>query len=881
MKRLVLFLLMVPLLPGLPGPYGLGQVSNVLTHQGLLTNSSGAPLEGYFDLTFSLYQTSAGGTALWTETHTGVPVQKGTFSVRLGSITPFTGVAFDQQLYLGFALGANPEMSPRSALTSTPSAFVAQDARDADLLDGLDATAFAPAVHTHSEYLPLAGGVVTGSITNIGNPPITMGKGNFGTGNVNSGAQAFVAGSNNRARGSYSTVTGGGGTAAADSNSALAEYSTVSGGTGNKAGAYATVGGGYFNQASGTGGFVGGGSSNIASGLFNSFIGGGYANQASGQDAAIGGGQYGIASGVRSFVGGGSFNKARGNYSVVGGGGGGTSADSNAAIGINSSVSGGRANIAIGQYSTIPGGRANAATANFSFAAGRRAKANHLGSFVWSDSSEDTDFASTAANQFLIRAAGGVGIGLGNPSRPFHVSTFTSPFVSRFESNAGDASVVEFSNTSNGSVWEYGVAGSAGSFGGTAPSGSMYIYKQGMGAPPFVITPTGNVGIGPTTAINRLDVEGSAVVGATYSGTSLAPANGLLVEGNVGIGTSAPSDRLHLFENANNSVGLVIQNPNTGADSRERISFVNEDGNAAFIQLVDNDASINPSSMSIGNNRPGGSIRFHTGSLERVILTNSGNVGIGTTNPTNGKVQIAGSQNAALSYGYLNSGGFVGTASGTNAYSLYASDRIAATEFNAFSDARIKNIKGRSNSQQDLNFLMGIEVVDYTMIDTIAKGNRPQKKVIAQQVNNIYPQAVSTLTDVIPDIYKAANLKGSWIELPSELKTGDRVRLITEEKTDVYDVVEVNERGFRVENLESKGERVFVYGREVKDFLMVDYEAICMLNVSATQELYKQLQEQNTRNEMLLARVSELEATVKSLASEKDGVGTKPMRALK
>ena len=38
--------------------------------------------------------------------------------------------------------------------------------------------------------------------------------------------------------------------------------------------------------------------------------------------------------------------------------------------------------------------------------------------------------------------------------------------------------------------------------------------------------------------------------------------------------------------------------------------------------------------------------------------------------------------------------------------------------------------------------------------------------------------------------------------------------------------------------------RVFVYGREVKDFRVVDYEAIAMLNVSATQALHRRMARQ-------------------------------------
>ena len=54
---------------------------------------------------------------------------------------------------------------------------------------------------------------------------------------------------------------------------------------------------------------------------------------------------------------------------------------------------------------------------------------------------------------------------------------------------------------------------------------------------------SGKVGIG-TAPRNKLDVEGGAVIGSSYAGTSNAPTNGMLVQGNVGVGTVAPAHNL-------------------------------------------------------------------------------------------------------------------------------------------------------------------------------------------------------------------------------------------------------------------------------------------------------------------------------------------------
>lgn len=92
-----------------------------------LLDSAGTPLSGAHDLTFAIYDTSAAGAAIWTETHPGVVILEGVGTVLLGGITSLAGVPFDKALWLGVSVGAGPELSPRTALASAPYAFVAGD----------------------------------------------------------------------------------------------------------------------------------------------------------------------------------------------------------------------------------------------------------------------------------------------------------------------------------------------------------------------------------------------------------------------------------------------------------------------------------------------------------------------------------------------------------------------------------------------------------------------------------------------------------------------------------------------------------------------------------------------------------------------------------
>ena len=120
--------------------YAFAAFNKEINYQGKLADSAGdAVADSTYAMEFNLYTVPTGGTAIWTETLSGldeVTVTDGLFSVMLGSVTSLSSIDFDQTLYLGINIEGDGEMSPRKKLGAVPAAFVA------DTLDGLDSTQF-------------------------------------------------------------------------------------------------------------------------------------------------------------------------------------------------------------------------------------------------------------------------------------------------------------------------------------------------------------------------------------------------------------------------------------------------------------------------------------------------------------------------------------------------------------------------------------------------------------------------------------------------------------------------------------------------------------------------------------------------------------------
>ena len=491
----------------------------------------------------------------------------------------------------------------------------------------------------------------------------------------------------------------------------------------------------------------------------------------------------------------------------------------------------------------------------------------------------------------VFRAAGNAGLGTSNAAFPLTFAAGNGDKVSFAGGSAGAAhlgigvqgGVLQFHSDTVSSDMTFGYGTSSaftetvrmkgnGNVGiGTSTPGFPLSFPNTLGDKIALYGQTPNDGIYGIGIANSLLQIYSSAIGADVAfgyGRSGAFTETMRIKGTgrLGIGTNSPASILSIYEPVGTSVGpnagsITLDHGNSGGASsivfRSRVNATSDFGYIQYQDARDLGGGGEAARLYIGTSNDGD---------DHLILNPSGFVGIKNNDPA-APLHVSGAQaNYFILEAYIDGNGAVNTYQGRSdlGHSIIADGRIRAGALDVASDSRIKAQQRASEGASDLAVLRKIQITDYRHIDVPGNGRRPQKKVIAQQVEQVYPQAVGQGRGVVPDIYKQASNKGGWVQLATDLKQGERVRLITENDDDVYVVLEVGVGSFRT-SFEEDTDKLFVYGREVADFRFVDYDAISMLNVSATQVLDRKLELEHKENVALKEKVAGLEARLAAL----------------
>ncbi len=159
-------------------------------------------------------------------------------------------------------------------------------------------------------------------------------------------------------------------------------------------------------------------------------------------------------------------------------------------------------------------------------------------------------------------------------------------------------------------------------------------------------------------------MRGGVTIGNSY-GASTPPANGLIVEGSVGIGTTTPNQKLTVADGKFDTV-TAMGTAGQWSSSQIRLETTNTVDTTGWQGISFDTSTADNYGWSIGANRSGsgrGSFRVYehigtTAGTERFTIEQDGNVGIGVADPS-AKLHVAGNT-------YLNSGSNVWNLIGNN-----------------------------------------------------------------------------------------------------------------------------------------------------------------------------------------------------------------------
>jgi hypothetical protein len=181
---------------------------------------------------------------------------------------------------------------------------------------------------------------------------------------------------------------------------------------------------------------------------------------------------------------------------------------------------------------------------------------------------------------------------------------------------------------------------------------------------------------------------------------------------------------------------------------------------------------------------------------------------------------------------------------------------VSESAYYTTSDRRIK--KYITDSENSIDTIKKIPIRKFKYIDENKQGSYGETHdVIAQEIKDIYPQVISYQTNFVPNIYELATNISSYedkikisLNKNHELKVNNKIKIylspilndniiIKDEEELILDIIDISNNDFSVNiwNDFDPNRKIFVYGKQVDDFMIVDKVKLSMLGLGAIKEL--------------------------------------------
>ena len=335
--------------------------------------------------------------------------------------------------------------------------------------------------------------------------------------------------------------------------------------------------------------------------------------------------------------------------------------------------------------------------------------------------------------------------------------------------------------------------------------------------------------------------------------------------GNIGIGTVNPTSTLHINGDLRVS-GRILNNDGTEytisidkpLNINPNIFYYNSSGqlNISNFNITTSGSTTNLNLSASNTNINALNINNNLYVGQKIGIQQSPSYPLDVASFANTPYTFSGS-----SIGILQSSGATTTSSSTSIANIVikANGAIWSTSsFIASSDSRIKTNINDIIDDNALQKILKIEPKTYNYIDYISKGSCNVYGFIAQQINEIIPEAITIKEEYIPNIYDIGNIDSNrpneiiLKNINNSINVNDTVRVISKSNgINDYNITDIRSSNCIVIDNTINDSNCIVYGTKINDFYTLDKTYIYTLNVCATQQLYNIIIEQQKQLENL------------------------------